>query len=765
MKKFLSLVLALVMTMSLVTVAGAAFTDADEVNYDEAVDVISALGVVGGYADGSFNPEGTLTRGAAAKIICNILVGPETAATLVANAAPFADVPANHTFAGYIAYCVNEGIISGYADGTFRPAATLTGYAFMKMLLGAIGYNSDAYTGTNWAINVAQDVVKADLDDGLEGKFNGNKALTREEACLYAFNALNAYTASYSEGSKVIVGGIEVVTNAGNVVLNNGKNGNPEELLRDKLFADLELIPEDEDALGRPAHSWEYDDEEIGTYADKATLVLENYMDADDLADALEDADLTLAEGVSLTTKNGKTIELFDTNEDEIITAKEVVAIEASLVKVGKVQGDKVSTKDKDDRYLTFNTKVVTADKDVTKGTEIDNFEAVFEAADEDDVEYFLVIFGEKGEVFSVEIPEIVEATITRSKAKELVADGETYLTNEKWATSKDDVKLTVGANGVVYAVDYEGEEAESVIVYLDTMLETSKDKWGKPTYTAQIVNEEYEIVEVVTADDYTKLEGEFCTYELDEDDKYVLEKATEADELYTKTDVAIEDDDNKLAAKKYFADDMVVVYIDGEADELEVTVKNGAQNITEEKIWYVMADEDVAVIYVKGEYDSGVSEDVIFVADGDSVSDVRDLDGGVAYEYEVYVDGVKESIMLKTEKTEKVGFYTYTIDEDTGVYTLVKDEGKYGVVYAESENEDGEVVNNGGTVVITKDKYVSVDKVFEDATVTGEIIDLTEEGLYTLADIADWDGKDLKVSFIYDGDENEITAMYVQFA
>lgn len=52
---------------------------------------------------------------------------------------------------GYIAYCQKEGIISGYADGTFKPAAPLTGYAFMKMLLGARGYdaNVEGYTGTN----------------------------------------------------------------------------------------------------------------------------------------------------------------------------------------------------------------------------------------------------------------------------------------------------------------------------------------------------------------------------------------------------------------------------------------------------------------------------------------------------------------------------------------------------------------------------------------------------------------------------------------
>ena len=73
MKKFLSLVLALVMTMSLVTVSAGAkdFTDNSKINYKEAVDVMSAVKVIDGYTDGSFNPSATLTRGAAAKIMAD----------------------------------------------------------------------------------------------------------------------------------------------------------------------------------------------------------------------------------------------------------------------------------------------------------------------------------------------------------------------------------------------------------------------------------------------------------------------------------------------------------------------------------------------------------------------------------------------------------------------------------------------------------------------------------------------------------------------
>ena len=129
MKKFLSLVLSLVMALSLVTVsAGAAdFEDDGDITYQEAVNVIAGIGVVDGYSDGTFNPDGVLTRGAAAKIICNLILGPTTADALSADSAPFRDVPTTNTFAGYITYCSQQGIINGYSDGTFRPTGTLSG--------------------------------------------------------------------------------------------------------------------------------------------------------------------------------------------------------------------------------------------------------------------------------------------------------------------------------------------------------------------------------------------------------------------------------------------------------------------------------------------------------------------------------------------------------------------------------------------------------------------------------------------------------------
>ena len=298
MKKFLSLVLALVMTMSLVTVSAGAkdFTDDSEITYKEAVDVISALGVVDGYSGGDFRPDDVLTRGAAAKIICNLILGPTTASALSAGTAPFKDVPVTNTFAGYITYCSQQGIISGYADGTFRPTGTLSGNAFMKMLLGALGYDSsiEGYTGANWTVSVIKQAVGIGLDDGND-EFVGSKAVTRQEAALYAYNMLNATMVEYDQKNTIVVGDIEInTTSSRKEVENNDKTetiANDDKMqFAERYFDDLKKQPGDSDEFERPATTWKLKSETIGTYADEPDLT---YTAAVEMGDIYKDLDLS----------------------------------------------------------------------------------------------------------------------------------------------------------------------------------------------------------------------------------------------------------------------------------------------------------------------------------------------------------------------------------------------------------------------------------------------------------------------------------------
>ena len=329
MKKFLSLVLALVMTMSLVTVSAGAkdFSDNSKITYKEAVDVMSAVGVIDGYTDGSFNPTATLTRGAAAKIICNLILGPTTANALVADAAPYKDVPTNNTFAGYIAYCQKEGIISGYADGTFKPANTLTGYAFMKMLLGALGYDAsrEGYTGANWSIAVGKRALNAGLADNLVGDFNGVKAVTREEACLYAFNMLQADMVEYEKNSTITVGNVTVTDNSAakskrwsSSSVNDGnidsKGGDGYVQFAEEYFNKLVKESDIADDFGRPATKWTYKGVKVGTYS--------------------KTADVTYTENVKLGTIYAD-LKMSDKDEKAVVYVDGVKAVDFANVKKG----------------------------------------------------------------------------------------------------------------------------------------------------------------------------------------------------------------------------------------------------------------------------------------------------------------------------------------------------------------------------------------------------------------------------------------------
>ena len=96
------------------------------ISYKEAVDVMSAIGVINGYEDGSFQPDGVLTREEAAKLICTLLLG-DGSDKLGTTSSSFTDVASTRWSSPYIEYCNSLGIIAGNGDGTFAPNGELTG--------------------------------------------------------------------------------------------------------------------------------------------------------------------------------------------------------------------------------------------------------------------------------------------------------------------------------------------------------------------------------------------------------------------------------------------------------------------------------------------------------------------------------------------------------------------------------------------------------------------------------------------------------------
>ena len=161
MKKLLALVLALVMTLSLCTISNAAFTDAKDVDasYEEAVAVLNGMGVFKGYEDGSFKPEGSITRAEVAAIVYRLYTGDvkDKQAGLYAGYGKFDDMAGAAWAAGYVGFCANAGFVKGYGDGKFGPSDPVTGYQALAMILRAVGYGKNGeFEGADWELHVAQ---------------------------------------------------------------------------------------------------------------------------------------------------------------------------------------------------------------------------------------------------------------------------------------------------------------------------------------------------------------------------------------------------------------------------------------------------------------------------------------------------------------------------------------------------------------------------------------------------------------------------------
>ena len=181
--------------------AGAAFSDQSKIKNTEAVDMCTALNIIGGYPDGTFKPEGNITRAEVTKMICVALNGGKEP-NVGTNATPtFSDVRTNPNSAwaeGYIESCYAQGIVSGVGGGKFAPAGNVTATQMAKMLLVALGYKSEneGFTGNAWATNVNVRASQKGLYEDLEN-IDVNAALTRDNAAQMIWNALNAYEVEY----------------------------------------------------------------------------------------------------------------------------------------------------------------------------------------------------------------------------------------------------------------------------------------------------------------------------------------------------------------------------------------------------------------------------------------------------------------------------------------------------------------------------------------------------------------------------------------
>lgn len=197
MKKFIAIIMAVIMIMSFATIAFAAngFTDVSKSRYETAINELYDLGIVNGYNATKFGTNYTLTRAEACAIIVRALYGEK----MVHDVINFTDVSYRDWFYDYVNTAVFYDIMHGHNATTFAPNDEITYDQMATLILNALGYNAPQLAG-EWPVNVERIAARLGLYTNIYSYVDGSDPITRGEACQMLYNALDCYVVEYVRG-------------------------------------------------------------------------------------------------------------------------------------------------------------------------------------------------------------------------------------------------------------------------------------------------------------------------------------------------------------------------------------------------------------------------------------------------------------------------------------------------------------------------------------------------------------------------------------
>ncbi len=156
----------------------------------DSVQTLAEMGIIEGFEDGTFKPDQLVTREQFVKML--IVTGGYLNNDLVAQ---FGDVEAGRWSSAYIASAVSRGIVTGYADGTFKPTATLTrqdasvmAYRLCNVMKKSVSKSdtlsfSDADSVAGYAVEAVATLESSGIINGFaDGSFSPLGTLTRAQA-------------------------------------------------------------------------------------------------------------------------------------------------------------------------------------------------------------------------------------------------------------------------------------------------------------------------------------------------------------------------------------------------------------------------------------------------------------------------------------------------------------------------------------------------------------------------------------------------------
>ncbi len=710
LKRTLSLVLAAVMLVGMMVVGASAassdFVDGNEITYAEAAEVMTALGVFEGTDKGAFDPTGILTREQAAAIICRMLLG-DDAENLTTNSTVFSDVAADRWSAGYIGYCAQQNILAGTGNGTFNPEGELTGLAFAKMLLVALGYDPaiEQYVGNDWAVNVAADAVDAGI--AVSGVIMAD-AMTREQAAQMAYQTLEADMVRYAsrgttiqqpDGSTIIVGNTAAEPVSKTDSDYAGDSNDDTQQFCERYFADLKKV-NGEDDFARPASQWKLKNDIIGTYPAEADGTFTTAVDKGDLYDVLGRTvynDITASKPTDFSVyvdgdpvSNPDVADYFVNNEtdDAKGTAKGVltqvfvdddnnVILSQIHTYVAQVDGGY----DEENEELELDDLGLDTFPAVNTTLSADDFENLSAFEDGD----YVLITAVGDEVKTIQAAEVVSGTVTSyTSNKNVTLDGTKYEYSQGYSSTynlKDDYDLVLDTYGYVIYAD--GVEASDDYVFITDI---AKIGGVNKSYEAKayFVDGTTAVIEVSNSDDLTDWTSDseknaWYTYDEQNDGTYELGETAQAKKNFT-TGTIIDTGDSRINLDKSVRLNNDTVFVVRRGDT--VNVYSGIKNVPEitangtVEVCAILDDNGYAdYLFINGEtgelaISGSTAGDRIYILDTDYESS-QDADDNDYYVYDAIVNGEIGTVELNSTTGIEKGLYgSVTYDADGYINT-----------------------------------------------------------------------------------------------
>ena len=470
LKRALSLGLTAAMISGLMVMgsSAASYADVTSENNVEAIEVLEAVGIMIGDENGNFNPDQNVTRNEMAVVMSNLM---EYNVASYRDTSPFTDVPS--WAEPYVAACYTNGITAGYSDTIYGGSDTVTTAQAALMLMKALGYfqySSDF--GGDWQLATTRQGNAIDLFVGVDSGVE--QAMTRNDVAQLVLNTLKSGTVEASTDGSWTIGDVTINNNVKynyitsnadyaqsiNTVTSTDANTDAGqsiiELGEQLYMGDLELKNNDTDVFGRPARTWEYDSQKIGTYMKTELLkqeytakvtgrdmydllgsnVIDNYtftisVDGETERSVLDSAYFTEKNFVRSNddavgeTGNGVLTQVFVDNINKRVN---IAVINTYLAKAAEDYDEKNDELDLDVFNITEvgTTECYVKDDSSDETMTVEGADFDIEDVVEDDL--FLVTVAD-GEIQSMADPEILaDSTITKFKTtKYVISDGTQY--------------------------------------------------------------------------------------------------------------------------------------------------------------------------------------------------------------------------------------------------------------------------------------------------------------------------------------------------